>query len=162
MRRTATLLAVLAAGCGTPPKSGETVWATVTEVYTAETLQQPFNGRVADPSRVVRVGCGIGTSYAWGSYALLPPGVSVSRGRIVRVAVRDPGQDERLGWNEVLNVVEHFPFPGSSPAYRFIPDWRERGLRSNLEPIPLAPPQRGRYVNSHSDYLIKCRQPDGD
>jgi len=162
---------VALAACGTPPKADETVWATVAEIYTPQTLQQSFNRRVAEHARlaglddadiragrVVKVACGIGTNYAWGSYAYLPLGVKVSNEQVVRVAVRDAGDDDRLGWNPVLNVVEGFRYPGSLSAYNFIPDWKARGLSSNLEPVPLAAEQRGRYVESHSRYLIRCRQ----
>lgn len=164
------LLSAGLAACGTPPKGGETVWATVSEIYTAEKLRRPHNRPAAQQARqagltdadmeggrVVRVACGVGPDYAWGSYAYLPAGVAVRDEQVVRVAVNDPGNDDRMGWNPVLDVIADFQFPGSSSAYRFIPDWKERGLSSNLEPIPLAPAQRGRYVISHSRYLIKCR-----
>jgi hypothetical protein len=156
------LALALIGACGSPPKANDTVWATVAEIYTPEKLAQPHNKEVAeharlaglaDPDvragRVVRVACAIGTSYVWGSYAYLPAGTAVNDEQVVRVAVRDPGDDRRWGWNPVLNIVKDFAYRGSSPAYR-----------PNLEPIALAPQQRGRYVTVHSNYLIKCRQDD--
>ena len=75
-----------------------------------------------------------------------------------RVAARDPGDDHRLGWNAVTGSVEQFRYRGSLTAYRFMPDWKERGLSNNLAPVGLEPGQTGRYVIVHSSDLIKCRQ----
>ena len=164
---------LLLGGCGTPPKSGETVWVTVAEVYTPEKLARSYNQRLAaqasaegmtsadiESGRLVKVGCGIGPDYSWGAYAHAPKGLKLREEQVVRVAVTDVGDDNRMGWNRILGPVENFHYRGSMPAYRFIPDWRERGLSRNIEQIDLEPGQRGRYAIVHSQYLIKCRQDD--
>ena len=167
------LTGLLLGGCGTPPKSGEMVWATVAEVYTPEKLARSYNQRLADRAtaegltgadieagRLVKVGCGIGPDYSWGAYAYAPKGLKLREEQVVRVAVTDVGDDNRMGWNRLLGPVENFGYRGSMPAYRFIPDWRERKLSKNIEQITLEPGQRGRYAIVHSRYLIKCRQGD--
>ena len=177
MSRHAASMALMAAyllgGCGTPPKSNEIVWASVAEIYTAEKLARSYNRALSaraaeeglsvadiEAGRLVKVGCGIGPDYSWGAYAYAPKGLQLREEQVVRVAVTDPGDDNRMGWNRLLGPVESFEYRGSMPAYRFIPDWRERGLNRNIEQITLEPEQRGRYAIVHSQYLIKCRQVD--
>ncbi|MES2241288.1 MAG: hypothetical protein V4639_00295 [Pseudomonadota bacterium] len=167
---TGLLLAALTA-CGTPPRASETVWVTVSEVFTPQTLAQDWNRQARDyagaaglsdadvaAGRVLKLACGLGADHAWASYGHVPPGMQVARNQVVILKVDDPGNDDRMGWNPVLGRVQGFNHPGSLAAYNFIADWRERGLRSNLEPVPLQTGQHGRYVISHSNYLIKCRQ----
>jgi hypothetical protein len=169
----ALMAAFLLGGCGTPPKSNEVVWATVAEIYTPEKLARSYNRALAaraveeglnsadiEAGRLVKVGCGIGPDYSWGAYAYAPKGLNLREEQVVRVAVTDVGDDNRMGWNRLLGPVENFGYRGSMPAYRFIPDWRERGLSRNIEQINLEPGQRGRYAIVHSQYLIKCRQGD--
>ncbi|HRA79523.1 MAG TPA: hypothetical protein PK956_12000 [Burkholderiaceae bacterium] len=174
MRRSALIVSlslVALAGCASQPRQAETVWVTVVEVYSPESLRQSWNRPLAARAgaaglgeadvaagRLLRVACGLGSDYVWGSYARLPAGMAVRRDEILELRVDDPGTDDRMGLNPVVRRVAEFPFPGSLRAYEFIPDWRERGLSANIERIALAPAQRGRYVISHSYYSIKCRQ----
>ena len=168
----ALIAAILLSGCGTPPKPNEVVWASVAEIYTPEKLARSYNRVLAaraagegmnaadiEEGRLVRVGCGVGPDYSWGAYAYAPKGLKLRAEQVVRVAVKDEGTDDRMGWNPILGSVS-FDYRDSMPAYRFIPDWRERGLSRNIERIELEPGQRGRYVIVHSQYLIKCRQDD--
>lgn len=74
--------------------------------------------------------------------------------------VDEPGTDNAMGINPALGPVNTFNWPGSLPAYRYIPEWKERNLSRNFERIPLEPGQQGRYVISHGSYVIKCRQDD--
>ena len=162
--------AAILAGCASQPKVAEEVWAGVVEVYSVADLEQPFNKAVrerfaqagygpkdAAAGRLLRVACGLGADYAWGSYAWLPAGVQVSRNAVVKLRVDEPDTDDRMGLNRVQAAVPGVW--GSRSAYNFIPDWKERGLSRNIERIPLPPAEAGRYVISHSNYLIKCRPP---
>ncbi|MDQ9171830.1 hypothetical protein Q8A64_15560 [Oxalobacteraceae bacterium R-40] len=158
-------------GCATQPETSETVWVVVKSVYSADELGQSFNSsaakRFADAGfnekdisagRLLKVACGLGTDYTWGSYAYLPPGVAVKSGDVVRLRIDEPATDDRPGMNPVVDRVERFNYPGSLQAYRYIPDWKERNLFLNFERIPLAREQERRYIISHGAYVIKCRQ----
>lgn len=167
----ATFAAILLAGCGTPPIAGDTVWVSVRRVLKPADLEQSWNRELAsrvhaasltaediEAGRLLHVGCGIGSDHGWGSYAILPKGPKVSPDKVLEVRVDQPTTDDRLGLNPVVGFVDWFRFPGSLRKYEFIPDWREKGLRSNLRTIPLLPEQKGRYESVHSDYLIACKQ----
>jgi len=172
MLRNLLLISLVAlTGCASQPETAESVWVTVVEVYSPKGMQQEFNKPVLDrltqagfnakdieAGRLLRVACGLGTDYVWGSYAYLPAGMQVRKDEVVRLRVDEPTTDARMGLNSVLGRVEGFAFPGGSPAYRYIPDWKERNLRLNFERMPLAPQQQGRYIISHGSYVIKCRQ----
>lgn len=162
--------AALLSGCGTQPRVADEVLAGVVQVYSAQDLAQPFHKAERDrfaaagfgtndfeQGRLLRVACGLGSDYTWGSYAWLPEGMHVKRNDVVRLRVDEPTRDDRMALNPVLSVVPGAW--GSASAYRFIPDWRERKLSRNIERIPLPPGQEGRYVISHSSYVIKCRPP---
>lgn len=162
-------VAVLA-GCAAQPRVAEEVRAAVVQVYSPADLDQPFNKDVrerfaqagygpkdAAAGRLLRVACGLGADYAWGSYARLPAGVQVGNNSVVRLRVDEPTTDDRMGLNRVLAAVPGAW--GSKLAYNFIPDWKERGLSRNIERIPLPPAEAGRYVIVHSNYLVKCRPP---
>ncbi len=159
-------------GCASQPRGMETVWVTVVQVYSPEDMQRPWNQALLSRARAVgisekdikagrllRVACGLGTDYTWGSYGYLPQEGAVRVDEIVRLKVEDPSNDDRLGLNPVLGRVEDFGFPGSTRAYRYLPDWKEKGRFLNFERIPLAPEQEGHYEISHGNYVIKCRQP---
>lgn len=159
------------AGCASQPKMTETIWVTVVQVYTPKDMQQSFNRPVLDrfsqaghtaadiaAGRMLRVACGLGTDYTWGSYAFLPAGMQAHKDEVLRLRIEEPTTDDRMGLNPVLGRVEEFPFPGNMHAYRYIPDWKERKLFLNFERIPLAPQQEGRYAITHGAYIIKCRQ----
>jgi len=162
--------AVVLAGCASQPKVADEVWVGVMQVYSTQDFAQPFNkavrerfaqagysGKDIEAGRLLRVACGLGSDYTWGSYAWLPQGMHVQRNDVVRLRVEEPTSDDRMGLNPVVGSVPGLQ--GSSSAYRFIPDWRERNLSRNIEQIPLPPAQQGRYVIAHSSYVIKCRQP---
>jgi hypothetical protein len=172
-RALALLASALVAGCALPPRHTETVWVTVAYIYTPADLEKSWHVAVASRAkgagltdediaagRLLRVACGLGTNDTWGSYAHLPPGMSVRRDEILELRIEDPAEDSRLGWNPVVDRVERFKFPGSARAHKYVPDWKERGLYVNFERIPLQPEQRGRYEIAHSEYIIKCRQGD--
>lgn len=91
----------------------------------------------------------------WSTLGLLPPGMQASRGTVVKIKVEQQGHNDQTAFNRVLG-----PEPGlvgSMPAYRAIPDWRERGLSSNYERVPLAPEIRARYLVVQGSYLIRCQ-----
>jgi hypothetical protein len=172
-RALALLASTLVVGCALPPRHAETVWVTVAYIYTPADLEKSWNAAVVSRAkgaglsdhdiaagRLLRVACGLGTNDTWGSYAHLPPGMSVRRDEILELRIEDPAEDSRLGWNPVVDRVERFKFPGSARAHKYVPDWKERGLYVNFERIPLQPEQRGRYEIAHSEYIIKCRQGD--
>jgi hypothetical protein len=163
----------LVVGCALPPRHDETVWVAVAYVYTPEDLQKSWNVALASQAkgagltdqdvsggRLLRVACGLWTNSTWGSYAYLPPGMSVRKDEVLELRIEDPTEGSRLGWNPVVGRVERFKFPGSARAHKYVPDWKERGLYVNFERIPLQPEQQGRYETSHSEYIIKCRQGD--
>jgi hypothetical protein len=169
----AVVTAAVLAGCATPPRHAETVWVTVANIYTPEDLQKSWNAGLAAQAkgaglteadvatgRLLRVECGLGTDHTWASHAYLPPGMKVGRNEVLELRIEDPTEGSRVGWNPVVGRVERFKFPGSSRAYTYIPDWKERQLPFNYERIPLAPEQRGRYEILHGEYIIKCRQGD--
>lgn len=164
---------VLLSACASQPRSTETIWITVADVYSKDKLNQSYNAQLRErfrsagfseqdieQGRLIRVACGLGTDYTWGSYAYLPLGMKVKKEDVLRLRIDDPGTDDRMGMNSVLSQVEWFKWPGSLHAYRYIPDWKERNLFLNFERIPLEPGQQGRYVVSHGAYIIKCRQAD--
>ena len=169
----ALLASALLAGCALPPRHAETVWVAVAHVYTPEDLLKSWNAALAArvrgaglsdqdiaAGRLLRVACGLGTDHTWGSYAYLPPEMSVRKDEVLELRIDDPTNDSRLGWNPVVGRVERFKFPGSARAHTYVPDWKERGRYVNFERIPLQPEQQGRYEISHSEYIIKCRQGD--
>jgi hypothetical protein len=158
------------AGCASSPKPSEIIWVSVVDLYTPAELKRDFNRRVADlfekegysakdiaDGRLLRVACGLGTDYTWGSYAVLPEGLQAKKGQVLRLKIDRPGNDQQMGLNPVLGTTE-FRWDGVLPAYRYIPDWKERNLALNFERIPLDAGQQGRYVVSHGSYVIKCRQ----
>lgn len=166
----ALVAAAALAGCAAQPRVADEVWVGVEQVYSAQDLGQPFNKAVRErfaqagysakdieAGRLLRVACGLGSDYTWGSYAWLPQGMQVQRNDVLRLRVDEPTTDDRMGLNPVVGPVPGLR--GSSSAYRFIPDWKERNLSRNIEQIPLPRAQEGRYVISHSSYVIKCRQP---
>jgi hypothetical protein len=166
------VVAAVVAGCALP-RHGEAIWVAVTHVYTPDDLEKSWNVALASQAtgagltgqdvaegRVIRVACGLGADHAWASYAHLPPGMSVRKDEILELRIEDRREGAILGWNPVVGRVERLKFAGSSRAYAYVPDWKERGLPFNFERIPLQPEQRGRYEIVHSEYLVKCRQPD--
>jgi hypothetical protein len=172
-RALALLALTLVAGCALPPRHAETVWVTVAYIYTPADLERSWHVAVASrvkgagltdediaAGRLLRVVCGLGPGQTWGSYAHLPPGMSVRRDEVLELRIEDPADESRLGWNPVVGRVERFKFPGASRAYAYVPERKEHELHVDRERIPLASEQRGRYEIAHSEYVIKCRQGD--
>ena len=106
--------------------------------------------------RVVKVSCGISDDWPWRTVAYLPAGMQVRQGEIVNLRVEDVPRYPQGAWNPVVSRADAFAFPGTSRAYRFVPDWREKGLAHNFERIPLDADRRGLFDIVFGDYLIKC------
>lgn len=166
-----TLAAMLLAGCGTPPMTGDTVWVSVNRVFKPADLEQSWHRQLAarvhaagltrgdlEAGRLLQVECGLGPDYQWSSYAVLPRNGAAPLNKVLEIRVDEPSTDKQLGLNPVTRTVDSFRFPGRQRQYEFIPDWKEKGLHSNLRALPLQPGQEGRYVSLHSDYLIACQQ----
>jgi hypothetical protein len=169
----AGVVSALVVGCALQPRHGETLWVTVAYIYTLEALQKSWNAGLASSvkgagltdedvsaGRVIRVACGLGSNHTWGSHAYLPQGMTVRRDDVLELRIEDPREGSTLGWNPVVGRVERFKYPGSSRAYLYVPDWKERGLETGFERISLQPGQRGRYEMAYGEYVIKCRQGD--
>ncbi|MCW5652351.1 hypothetical protein [Hydrogenophaga sp.] len=106
--------------------------------------------------RLVRVQCAMMTDGWWPSLGLLPAGQQGQGGTVVRLRVDDAGDNDRLAVNPVLGPMVPPLAPGGR-AYRAIPDWKERGLSSNFERVPLPAAQADRYLVVQGAYLVKCR-----
>lgn len=107
--------------------------------------------------RLVRVHCAMMTDGWWAGLAVLPPAMQAARGTVVRMRMDDAGGNDRNGVNAVVSPMVPTLTSGQQ-AYRFIPDWKERGLSNNFERVPLAPEHAARYLIVQGSYLIKCRQ----
>ncbi len=92
----------------------------------------------------------------WSTLGLLPPGMRAPRGTVVRVRVEQQGDNDLTAFNQVLGSEPGLV--GSMPAYRAIPDWRERGLPANYERVALSPEIRARYLVVQGSYLIRCQR----
>lgn len=169
MRPCATIVAAVAcgllAGCGSLPDRGETVTVAVRAVLTPQALKAAERARLAAAGvddaaiaagRLLSVHCSIGADGWWDSLALLPPGLRAERGSALRLTVTDPGTNDRLGLNPASGPVTPDPFSGRL-AHTFVPDWRERGRSSNIDPVPLPDAQRGRYHVVQGSFLLRCR-----
>lgn len=168
-----TGLCALAAGCASGPRLGGDAWVGVDRVLAARDLSghQGYSARLnldaarlraagADAAavaagRIALVSCSPSVDATWSSFAILPPGLAVQHGQVVRLRVLEDSGNERLGLNAVVGGVEP-GLPGSRPAHRAIPDWRERGLSNNFERITLPPEQAGRYRIVQGSYVIAC------
>jgi len=155
--------------CGSMPRTGDYVTVNVDYVLTPEIFWLQGNeytrlkakemGLVENDiksGRIVKVSCGVGSDWPWRSIAYLPTGMHVQEKEILNLRVDNEPEYPNAGWNPIVSRAEKFNFPGSSRAYKFIPDWRERGLAWNFERIPLEPNQRGLFHIVFSEYLIKC------
>lgn len=163
----------LAAGCASGPPLGGEAWVGVDAVLAARDLgghrghgtrlnldtarlrAAGVDDSAVAAGRVVRVSCSPSVDATWSSFAILPRGLGVQPGQVVRLRVSEDSGNERLGLNFVVGGVEP-GLPGSMPAYRAIPDWRERGLSNNFERIRLPPERAGRYRIVQGSYVIAC------
>lgn len=159
--------ALLLAACASPPTANSTVSAAVrlltpADVARLKPLQQQklqeAGVTAADVAagRLVRVACAVTADGSWGSLAVLPRGLAVKNQEVVLVRVKDAGNNDYDGINEVLGPVSP-PLQSGRPVYTFIPDWRERGLRDNIARIEEPPEVRGRFLEVQGAWLVKCR-----
>lgn len=171
-RRLATC-AVLAglAGCASLPGPGETVTVSAGPPITAQDLDTRREVAAARPAlqaagigqaeiaagRVLRVQCAVMTDGWWDSLAVLPAGIGASGDRALVLEVADRGDDRRLPVNRVIARAEPPLGPGGQ-AYRFIPDWRERGLARNFERQPPAGGPPSEYLIVQGSWLVRCRR----
>ena len=119
-------------------------------------LQRAGIGReVVLAGRVVRVACATMSDGTWGGLGVLPEGTRAANDSVWRIRVMDVGDNER----EAVNLIAH-PLPAltssGQSAYTFVPNWRELGRFSNLDPVPLPGDQAGRYHVVFSRYLVRC------
>lgn len=105
--------------------------------------------------RLVGVSCAIMADGWWSGLAMLPPGLRVTDHEVVQVRVKDAWSNDYEGVHEVTGPVSP-PLTSGQSAYRVIPNWRELGLAKNIERIELPTEIRGRYLEVHSAYVVKC------
>ena len=170
---TALIGALLLSACASGPRVGGPAWVGVDAVLALKDLQghsghsQRNNLDAARRAaaglseadvaagRLLRVSCSPSVDATWSSFAIAPAGVAPQRGDVIRLQVQEDSRNDRLGLNRAMSGVE----PGlrdSMPAYRAIPDWRERGLSNNFERIALPPALQGRYRIVQGSYVIAC------
>lgn len=161
------LASALLAACASQPTANSTVSAAVRLLTPADVSrlkplqQQKLQEAGVTPAdiaagRLVRVACAFTTDGTWGSLALLPRGLAVKNQDVVLVRIKDVGNNDYDGINEVLGPVSP-PLTSGRPVYTFVPDWRERGLRDNVVKIEEPPEVRGRFLEVHGAWVVKCR-----
>lgn len=161
------LAAAVLAGCASMPQRGETVTVAVHSVLRdmatmgrserAALAASPVDPAAIAEGRLLRVHCAVMSDGSWGGLALLPPGARAERGQALRLTLQDIGDNDRDGVNRVTRL-DILPDPHSGrQAYTFVPDWRERGRSSNIDPVPLPEADRGRYLVVQGSYVIRCR-----
>lgn len=161
---------VITSGCGSLPAPGETVLVASQGVLTPETLQARRDAAAVRPllqaagigpaelaaGRVLRVQCAVMTDGWWDSLAILPANAAAPDGRALQLRVSDSGSNERIAVNQLIGPAEP-EVRGGGLAYRFVPDWKERGLSKNYEPVPLPQGQEHRFLVVQGSYVVKCR-----
>jgi hypothetical protein len=110
---------------------------------------------VVSAGRVVRVACAMMSDGTWGGLGVLPEGARAANDSVWRIRVRDVGDNDREAVNPLIDPVPGLSWSGKA-AYTFVPDWREQGRFSNLDPVPLPRDQAGRYHVVFSRYLVRC------
>lgn len=115
-----------------------------------------IDNALVDAGRVVRVSCAMMTDGTWGSLGVLPEGVVAAKDSVWKLRVLDAGDNERDAVNPVTDPLPTLTWSGKS-AYRFVPNWRELGRYSNLDPVALPKDQAGRYHIVFSRYLVRCK-----
>ncbi|WP_305315013.1 hypothetical protein [Hydrogenophaga sp.] len=106
--------------------------------------------------RVVRVACAMMTDGTWGGLGILPPGAQAAPGSVWRLQVGDVGSNERTAVNALIAPLPELTWSGKS-AYTFVPNWRELGRWTNIDPVELPKDQRGHYHIVFSHFLVSCR-----
>jgi hypothetical protein len=166
----AALVACLLGSCGSLPDRGETVTVAVHGPISAQDLNRR-DVAAARPAlqaagigeseiaagRVLRVQCAITTDGWWDSLAVLPAEFGPLDGRALMLQVSDRGDNDRLPVNRVTSRAEP-PLRAGGLAYRFVPDWRERGLSHNFEQQPPAGGPREAYLIVQGSWLVRCRR----
>ena len=110
---------------------------------------------VVSAGRVVRVACATMTDGTWGGVGVLPAGTRAANDSVWRIRVLDMGDNDREAVNPIAGPLPALTWSGKS-AYTFVPNWREAGRFSNLDPVPLPGDQVGRYHVVFSRYLVRC------
>ena len=113
------------------------------------------SGEVISAGRVVRVACATMSDGTWGGLGVLPEGARAPNNSVWRARVLDVGDNDREAVNPLTSPVPALDWSGK-PAYNFVPNWRELGRSSNLDPVPLPSDQVGRYHVVFSRYLVQC------
>jgi hypothetical protein len=161
---------LLAGGCGSLPAPGETVLVASQGTLTQEALQARRDAAAVRPllqaagigpaelaaGRVLRVQCAVMSDGWWDSLAILPADAPQPDGRAMRLRVSDSGTNERIAVNQLLGPAEP-EVRGGGLAYRLIPDWKQRGLSTNYEPVPLPQGQKRHFLVVQGSYMVKCR-----
>jgi outer membrane murein-binding lipoprotein Lpp len=167
----ATLAVCLLAGCYSLPQPGDTVTVAVHGAIGERDLATRRDVAAARPAlqaagigageiaagRVLRVQCAITTDGWWDSLAVLPADFGPLDGGALLLQVTDRGDNDRLAVNRVVGRAEP-PLRAGGSAYRFIPDWRERGLRDNVEEQAPAGGPRDAYLIVQGSWVVRCRR----
>jgi hypothetical protein len=158
-------------GCGSMPGPGDVVTVEAGKPIIEQDLAGRREIAAARPAlqaagigpeqiaagRVLRVSCAVMSDGWWDSLAVLPPDFGPLDDRALTLAVTDRGDNDRLAVNRVLSRAEPALRPGGR-AYRFIPDWRERGLRNNFEEKPPDGGPRAAYLIVQGGWVVRCRR----
>lgn len=158
-------------GCASMPGPGETVTVSAGRPITLQDLETRRDVAAARPAlqaagigpaeiaagRVLRVQCAVMSDGWWDSLAILPAGLGPPGERALVLRVVDRGDNDRLPVNQVVGWAQPPLGPGGQ-AYRFVPDWRERGLRRNFEEEPPAGGPRSEYLIVQGSWLVRCRR----
>jgi hypothetical protein len=164
------LAVCLLPGCGSLPDAGETVTVALHGPISAQDLARPdvaaarpafqaagIGAQEIAAGRVLRVQCAITTDGWWDSLAVLPADFGPLDSRALVLEVKDRGDNNRLPVNRIVGRTDPPLGPGGR-AYRFIPDWRERGLRNNFEEQPPAGGPREAYLIVQGSWVVRCRR----
>jgi hypothetical protein len=163
-----TAISVFMAGCGSMPVQNSVVTVQVWQVFgkvdnykrklKPSELARLKDAGISDDDiaagRVVGVHCAVMADGWWDGLATLPAGILATEGTTLRVKVIDPGDNERLGVNEFVELPPQLP-PGGQ-AYRFVPNWRGLGRTNNFERVELPVELRDKYLVVQGSYLVKC------
>lgn len=114
-----------------------------------------IGSEVVQAGRVVRVACATMTDGTWGGLGVLPEGTRAVNDSIWRIRVMDVGDNEREAVNPIAEALPALTWSGKA-AYTFVPNWRELGRFTNLDPVPLPNEQVGKYHVVFSRYLVRC------
>jgi hypothetical protein len=114
-----------------------------------------ISAEVISAGRVVRVACATMSDGTWGGLGVLPEGARAANDSVWRIRVMDTGDNDREAVNPLTDHLPALTRSGKS-AYTFVPNWREQGRFSNLDPVPLPSDQVGRYHVVFSRYLVRC------